>query len=65
MPVVHQVADQITVVGRLRSHAMADAGSLEENAIIAHVIDQADKAILTRTLRKSRDISHMDMSRCV
>jgi hypothetical protein len=47
VPVAHQVADQAGVVARgLRARAVADARGLDDRAIVAHVVDDADEAVV-------------------
>ncbi len=52
MPVPHQVADQPLVVrDRLGAPAVGDARGLGDGGVVAHVVDDADKAVVEDRMR--------------
>ena len=47
VPVAHEVADQALVIGDgLGALAIADAGGLGDGGVVAHVVDDADEAVI-------------------
>ena len=47
VPVAHQVADQpFVVLHRFRAAPIADAGRLTDRRIVAHIVDDAHKAVV-------------------
>ena len=52
MPVAHQVTDQPLVVGHMPgAGTVRDAGGLDDGGIVAHVINDADKAVVQNLMR--------------
>jgi hypothetical protein len=59
VPVAHEVADQALVIGdRLGALAIADAGGLRDGAVVAHVVDDADKAVVQNGMRGIEALLH-------
>jgi hypothetical protein len=57
MPMAHQIADQrLVLADLLGAAAIGDAGRLDHRIIVAHIVDDADKAVIEHRDRLVEDL---------